>query len=287
MTLFVLGGRPFSSRLRCSAQHRGRAPLLTSSLHAVAGDVQLHRLLSRRLQNKSVAENCMRKMSHSRPGSSRIFQLQSGAVQIRRSTNIGTSLLVGNVESPRQFLWETMVQASRKWFARYRFYNKRWPFMTAFAVCFSKGLLADSLAQFVIERRRRIDGRRVVAMALFSGSFTGCAYHFIFNNIFLRMFGTSKSIPTITAQAGIDFIAVFPFLYMPTYLLFDELLRCGSIFGVPSRWCTELESSMRQYIKIWPPTMLCVFAVVPTELRVSFIASVSFVWLIILSVISH
>jgi len=287
MHQFAFGGKLFSTRLRCSSQYFGRTPRPTGHLHAVTDGVQLRRSLSRKTQNKSFTENYMRRMSHSTQRSSWTLQLRCGALQVRTSTNIGTSLLEGHVEAPRQFLWETIVQTPRKMFASYRLYSKRMPFMTSFALCFSKGLLADSLAQLVIERRTHIDGRRVGAMALFSGSFTGCAYHFIFNRIFPLIFGMSKNIPTIAAQVGADAFAVFPFLYMPTYLVFDELLRCGSFFGVPSRWCTELKNSMRQYMKIWPPTMLCVFALVPTELRVSFIASVSFVWLIILSVISH
>ena len=84
-----------------------------------------------------------------------------------------------------------------------------------------------------------------------------------------------------------DAIIVFPFLYMPCFYFFDELVRHGSLNVVPERWTTEIDTCMRNYVNIWPWATLGVFTVVPVELRTSFMAGVSFIWLIILSILAH
>jgi len=171
--------------------------------------------------------------------------------------------------------------------AHYRAAARSRPYATGFVICFAKGILADMLAQKVVARRQELDRRQVLAMGLFSGCFTGCAYHVLFNQVFPRLFGASKGLGVALSQTAADMGIVFPLLYMPTYYFFDEVCKAGSVCGIPDRWASDINESMRQYVKVWPATMLCVFAVVPTELRVAFIACVSFSWLIVLSVISH
>jgi len=210
--------------------------------------------------------------------------------------------------------------------ARYRTMHRARPLAMAFCVCCTKGLVADTLAQKAIERRERLDRGRLIAMGLFSGSFTGCAYHLIFNRVFVRLFGMTSApaqvpavAPVVAAAAGMrgardagpsrgrrlleaywgqrlaavtkktaaDAAVVFPFLYMPTFYMFDEGFRMGTLCGLPARWHTEILPTMKEYVKIWPPAMFFIFAMVPADLCVSAIAGVSFLWLVILSIISH
>lgn len=171
--------------------------------------------------------------------------------------------------------------------ARFCRLNQTLPFAMGFIVCATKGFISDTIAQKAIERRKKLDVRRVMAMTLFSGCFTGCAYHVIFNIAFTRMFGSAKNFSTVLIKAAADATVIFPFMYMPTYFTFDSALRSGTLDGIVSRWRAEIGASMREYMKIWPATMLCVFTVVPVELRVCFISSVSFAWLIILSLTTH
>jgi len=184
-------------------------------------------------------------------------------------------------------VWFSSKDMLSRWATRYRALNSSRPFGIGFALCFAKGVLADTFAQKVVERRERIDHRRILAMALFSGTFCGCCYHYIFNIAFPRVFGTAKSLGAILKQTGMDGVLVFPFFYMPTFYVINDGVRLGSLSGVTQRWLEEIGGSMQEYVKVWPATMLCVFTVVPVELRVSFIASVSFAWLIVLSVISN
>jgi len=192
----------------------------------------------------------------------------------------------GAVISPAPLVQDAIASGGRL-LARYRFLAKSRPYATGFATCFAKGIIADILAQKVIARRKEVDRRQTLAMGVFSGCFCGCAYHFIFNKAFPAVFGASKELGVVLSQAAADMSIVFPLLYMPTFYLFDELCRSGSLGGIPARWRAEIGNSMRQYVKVWPATMICVFTVVPVELRVAFIATVSFSWLIALSVMTH
>lgn len=143
------------------------------------------------------------------------------------------------------------------------------------------------LAQKVIGRQQDLDHKRMLAMGLFSGTFTGCGYHFIFNVAFSRIIGQSTSTLYAIFKTAADAALIFPFLYMPTFYFFEEAVRYGRIDRIVQRWRMDITMSMNKYVKIWPAAMLCVFTVVPAELRVTFIAAVSFGWLIVLSVMSH
>jgi len=207
----------------------------------------------------------------------------------RRGSSSATGL--GGFDTPfggaaRQ-VWLSGQGLLSRWAAQYRAWNSSRPFALGFALCFAKGVLADTFAQKVVERRERLDRPRVLAMALFSGAFCGCCYHYLFNVAFPRAFGAVKSLRSILVKTAADGVFVFPFLYMPTFYMINDGVRLGSLAGVTQRWFGEIGGSMQEYVKVWPATMLCVFSVIPVELRVSFIASVSFVWLVVLSVIAN
>lgn len=176
---------------------------------------------------------------------------------------------------------------SFSWMQCYRNLLRRRPYFVGFLFCFGKGVTADVIAQGVFEEQSEIDHRRTLAAAFFSGSFCGCAYHAIFNIWFTRIFGASKNAGAVLSKTLADGCVVFPFLYMPWYFACDELIRCGSYTGILRRWQTEMHQVMVDYLKVWPFACLCAFSVVPTELRITFLAMVSFCWLILLSMITH
>lgn len=168
---------------------------------------------------------------------------------------------------------------------RYRAANEEKPYYMGFIVCCLKGMVASYIAQKAIEGKPDIDELQVLSMALFSGTFCGCGYHFLFNVVGARIFGTSASTAIVFARAAMDGLVIFPFMYMPTFIAFDEVLRyAGAGSGIFVRWRAEIATAMYEYMKIWPPAMVLVFKVAPVELRVSCIAAVSFAWLIILSI---
>eukprot|EP00913_Durusdinium_trenchii_P026590 g24946.t1 len=85
-----------------------------------------------------------------------------------------------------------------------------------------------------------------------------------------------------------DLVFHVPFMYLPLYYMFeDTALGVGNPFSGLQRWWNELPGTMAAYAKIFPMFHLFNFTVTPPELRISLIACVSFVWLVVLSYISH
>merc|ERR1712080_533272 len=88
--------------------------------------------------------------------------------------------------------------------------------------------------------------------ALFSGTFCGCGYHWIFNRAYARIFGASTTWTVAIAKTLGDGVIVFPLMYMPTFYFFDELLRAGTLRRIPERFRNEMSNCMRTYVYIWP-----------------------------------
>lgn len=139
----------------------------------------------------------------------------------------------------------------------------------------------------ILDMPRVLDMQRALAMALFSGTFCGCGYHWIFNRGYSVIFGASTTWSTAIGKTIGDALVVFPLMYMPTFYFFDEVVRSGSLQRIPQRFWKEMGSCMETYMYIWPIANMLMFKVVPAELKVTYIAAVSFGWLLILSYIAQ
>ena len=53
------------------------------------------------------------------------------------------------------------------------------PFSVAFATCALKGSASDTIAQLQVEKKERMDLRRNLAFAVFSGAYLGIGQHFV------------------------------------------------------------------------------------------------------------
>mmetsp|Transcript_73460 Transcript_73460/g.116345 ORF Transcript_73460/g.116345 Transcript_73460/m.116345 type:complete len:122 (-) Transcript_73460:220-585(-) len=78
-----------------------------------------------------------------------------------------------------------------------------------------------------------------------------------------------------------------PMVYLPLYYAFeDTVLRNGPISGL-KRYSEEWLDCMKPYWSMWTFFHLGNFMFTPPELRIGLIAGFSFMWLIVLSYISH
>lgn len=190
---------------------------------------------------------------------------------------------------------------------RYRALSTRRPHSTAFGTCFVKGVLADAFAQHVIEGRRLIahdaggDGAgaysvvRTLSFAVFSGAYLGCGQHVVYNVAFTRLFGASPSLATGAKKVAADAIIHVPFIYLPLYYAFEQVVVFRSpaadglrrLYVGDDKTGPELVPVMEKYVKVFPLVHLANFTVVPPEMRIAVVAGVSFFWLIILSCLSH
>mmetsp|Transcript_5285 Transcript_5285/g.9478 ORF Transcript_5285/g.9478 Transcript_5285/m.9478 type:complete len:189 (+) Transcript_5285:54-620(+) len=171
---------------------------------------------------------------------------------------------------------------------RYRSASKARPLAVAFATCFAKGSASDAVAQKVVEQKDEMKWTRNSAFAFFSGAYLGVGQHFVYNVAFTRLFGPGMELRVGIQKVLADLFLHVPFLYLPLYYMFeDTALGIGSPVTGLRRWKSELSDTMLAYCKIFPLFHLFNFTVTPPELRIGLIACVSFVWLVVLSYLSH
>eukprot|EP00501_MAST-03F_sp_TOSAG23-6_P001826 GSMAST32.ASY1.ANO1.1904.1 assembled CDS len=168
----------------------------------------------------------------------------------------------------------------------YRQLSKKYVLSTAFATCFIKGSLSDGVAQIAVEKL--FSFRRNLAFAFFSGVYLGCGQHFIYNVAFTRIFGSAQTMKVAFQKVAADLFVHTPLIYLPLYYAFQQTVVFG---GTPMqglrRFYGQVVPTMLNYAKIWPVVHFFNFTVTPPELRIAVVACVSFVWLVIVSTISH
>ena len=172
----------------------------------------------------------------------------------------------------------------------YRRASRGAPAATAFATCVAKGSASDAIAQLQVERVDRIDWARNAAFAFFSGAYLGVGQHYVYNVAFTRLFGSQTNVATALRKVAADSFGHVPLLYLPLYYSFKAVAlneEGGSVAGGLRRYRADAYDVLTTYWSAWPAVHLCSFTVMPTELRVGFVASVSFVWLVYLSYASH
>lgn len=165
--------------------------------------------------------------------------------------------------------------------------SRAFPLSVAFATCWLKGSASDLVAQKVVEKKQHVNWRRNLAFAAFSGAYLGCAQHFIYNVVFTRVFGAGLNLWNAVRKVAADGLLHVPLLYLPLYYMFqDAVLRGGATAGL-RRYSEEWLECMKPYWSMWTFFHLANFCFTPPELRIGLIAALSFVWLVVLSYVSH
>lgn len=170
----------------------------------------------------------------------------------------------------------------------YRRVSRAAPLWCAFATCWVKGSASDAVAQKVVEQKESIDVRRNLAFATFSGAYLGIGQHVVYNVAFTRIFGSGTDLLTGLKKVLADSAVHVPLLYLPLYYPFETVaLKKGSVLDGLHRYRADAYDVLTTYWSTWPMVHLVSFTVMPQELRISFVACVSFAWLIYLSFKSH
>ena len=198
----------------------------------------------------------------------------------------------------------------------YRKLSTRAPLGVAFATCFVKGSASDAVSQQVVEQRPALDVQRNTAFAFFSGAYLGCGQHFVYNVAFTRVFGSGRSAGVALCKVLTDAIVHVPCVYLPLYYAFETpALGKGSPYDGLVRYREDAYDVLTTYWSTWPAVHFVSFTMLPPEvrprrltaapplaseryrsarlpivhcqLRIAFVASASFLWLIYLSFASH
>ena len=170
----------------------------------------------------------------------------------------------------------------------YRSASRAAPLTLAFATCWIKGSASDAVSQKVIEQRETLDLRRNLTFATFSGAYLGIGQHMVYNVAFTRLLGSGTDLLTGFKKVVADSAVHVPLIYLPLYYPFETVaLGKGTVVDGLRRYRADAYDVLTTYWSTWPVVHLISFTAMPPELRISFVACVSFVWLVYLSWASH
>jgi len=147
---------------------------------------------------------------------------------------------------------------------------------------------ADIFTQTYIEQKKEIDMKRLSIFTTFGFAYLGGWQHFLFNKLFVRcekMMTVAKLKP-LTQSAVLTFMDLgihTPFMYYPCFYSIKSHLEGQSLEQTVATYKKNIKSDLIAMWQIWLPTQMFNFTFVPLHLRMPFIASVSFGWTVILS----
>ena len=137
-------------------------------------------------------------------------------------------------------------------------------------------------------RRPSFEFKRNLAFLLYGGAYQGCFQEHLFNKIFPMIFGEGKGPLIVGLKVTFDMLVVSPFLCLPVaYLIKGAIYRSTFIDSV-RRYIHDVRQNrlLHTYWSVWYPVQIFNFMIIPKQFRITFIASFSFFWLIMLSRIS-
>eukprot|EP01084_Bolivina_argentea_P278702 476249_1 len=174
----------------------------------------------------------------------------------------------------------------------------KWPYGLAFLTCYIKGSGADIITQSCVENYqrspnkntndywfKRIDWSRNMKFAAWSGLYCGSIQHYLYNILYPSLF-IGSSLKISIYKSIFDNFVIAPFLLMPIYFACKAFFLGDTFKTGFNNYTNDVWDIMKTYWKIWVPVVTLVFIFIPPNFRVVTVASVSFLWLIILSFLS-
>ena len=130
--------------------------------------------------------------------------------------------------------------------------------------------------------------KRNLALLCYGGLYQGCGQELIYNHLFSTIFGAGKQPLTVMMKVCFDMLLIQPILSLPIAYVIKAPIFGYSI--VDSMKCYVKDVKEKALLKkcwlVWAPTQIISFTVIPTHFRISFMACVSFFWIILFSSIS-
>ena len=186
------------------------------------------------------------------------------------------------------------------------------PYLAAFLTCGVKASAADFVAQrsaqgsadshrsddqhgvFTTitsntkESVEKIDIARNTAFILYGGLYQGITQEFIFNHVYPLLFGFGTDITTVATKVVFDMVVLSPFVCLPAAYLMKGLIFQELLMDSLRHYYDDVmeRGLILKYWMVWAPVQCLTFSIIPEHLRITFIALVSFFWLILLSAIS-
>lgn len=239
------------------------------------------------------------------PEHQKIYQIRGGALTIKRSPTSLDGLPRGSVAIANGIAPVGILGSINSFF-------KHHPFLASFLICAIKASSADAITQFASRRKTEEQSpnpnvqpnndskvsessprnpfcfKRNLALLFYGGLYQGCGQEFIYNSFFSWLFGTGTNIACVMKKVSMDMLVMQPILSLPIAYLIKAPIFGQTVRQAMSNYVRDLRHKqlLQQCWKVWIPAETVIFTLVPTHLRISSIACVSFFWIMMFSSIS-
>jgi protein Mpv17 len=135
---------------------------------------------------------------------------------------------------------------------------------------------------------KKADWKRNTAFLLYGSLYQGVAQEHIYNHLYPVWFGSGTSTTVVLAKVLFDLLVQTTLVTLPIAYITKSLIYRYSFREAMRRYVDDIRNHglLKKYYLLWGPVQCITFSVVPEHWRVTFIAAVSFFWLIILSTIA-
>lgn len=176
---------------------------------------------------------------------------------------------------------------------------KAYPFQFGCVFSAAKTSFSDWLVQSQIEKREHIDWRRNFTFATFGFFYLGGVQYAIYVPIFSRLFpgaAAYAALPTLSArlkdvagtrnmltQVILDQFVHHPLLYFPTFYCLKEVVKGNPPQAGLDLYAKNYQEDLIALWKLWVPSTIINFSIMPMHLRIPWVASTSLIWTCIIS----
>lgn len=114
------------------------------------------------------------------------------------------------------------------------------------------------------------------------------AQEFVYNHLYPKWFGYGTSPVVVLTKVLFDLLIQTTLVTLPIAYLTKAVIYRYSFREAMRRYVDDIvrHGLLTKYFFLWGPVQCLTFSIVPEHLRVTFIALVSFFWLIVLSTIA-
>jgi Mpv17 / PMP22 family len=134
----------------------------------------------------------------------------------------------------------------------------------------------------------KTDVLRNIAFLLYGALYQGMGQEYIYNHLYPLYFGTGTNMVTVLIKVAFDLLIQTTLLTLPVAYGIKAIIYKYTFQEALRRYIDDIMNHglLIKYFTLWGPVQCMTFGIIPERYRISFIAIVSFFWLIILSTIS-
>lgn len=138
------------------------------------------------------------------------------------------------------------------------------------------------------EKAKGLDVQRALAFLLYGAVYQGLAQEYTYNHLYPVLFGTETTVTIVLKKVFCDMFVQTPLLTLPIAYYAKALLVGNSFRHAMTHYVDDIRNRglLFKFWGLWTPVQCLTFSIIPEHFRVSFIAMVSFFWVIILSSLS-